>query len=189
MEAAVVNHVAAGERVLVINIGEFGQRFVDLVRNYGAEPVELKFEYGQAADPAQVEDALKANRDVRTVLITHNETSTGTTNVFLPQVAEVAHRYDCLLIVDAISVALLGPREDRRVGPRRRALRVAEGVDGRAGPGVRLGQRARLGAAGAEQDAALLLRPAPREGLAGEGRDAVDAGGVAVLPASTRRST
>jgi aspartate aminotransferase-like enzyme len=103
MEAAVVNHVAVGDKVLVITIGEFGQRFVDIVKNYGGEPVELAFEYGQAADPAQVETALKANPNIRTVLITHNETSTGTTNVYLPEVASIARSHDCLVIVDAIS--------------------------------------------------------------------------------------
>ena len=65
--------------------------------------VWLAFEFGSAADPAQVEDALRANPDIRTVLVTHNETSTGTTNVLLPQISEVVHRHDALLIVDAIS--------------------------------------------------------------------------------------
>lgn len=103
MEAAVVNHVAPGERVLVVTIGVFGQRFLDIVSSYGAEPVELAFEFGSAADPAQIDDALKSNPDIRTVLITHNETSTGTTNVYLPQVSEIVHRHDALMIVDAIS--------------------------------------------------------------------------------------
>ena len=103
MEAAVVNHVAPGEQVLVITIGVFGQRFVDIVRAYGAEPVELAFDFGSAADPAQVDDALRANPGIRTVLVTHNETSTGTTNVYLPQISEVVHRHDALMIVDAIS--------------------------------------------------------------------------------------
>jgi aspartate aminotransferase-like enzyme len=103
MEAAVVNHIAPGEKVLIITIGVFGQRFVGLVNAYGAIPLELPFEFGSAADPAQVESVLKANPDIRTVLITHNETSTGTSNFCLPEVSEIAHRHDCLMIVDAIS--------------------------------------------------------------------------------------
>jgi aspartate aminotransferase-like enzyme len=103
MEAAVVNHIAPGDRVLVVTIGVFGERFLDLVRVYGAEPVEYRVDYGQAADPSRVEELLKANPDIRTLLITHNETSTGATNVYLPQIAEVGRQHGCLVIVDAIS--------------------------------------------------------------------------------------
>jgi aspartate aminotransferase-like enzyme len=103
MEAAVVNHISPGEQVLVVTIGFFGERFLDLTRVYGADPVHLAFDYGQAADPARVDEALAANPQVRTVLLTHNETSTGATNVYLREIAEVARRRDCLVIVDAIS--------------------------------------------------------------------------------------
>jgi len=103
MEAAVANHVTPGERALVVTIGEFGKRFVEIVDAYGAQPVELAVEFGQAADPARIDAALKADPAIQTVLITHNETSTGVTNVYLPEVAEVVHRHGALLIVDAIS--------------------------------------------------------------------------------------
>lgn len=103
MEAAVVNHVHPDEEVLVVTIGVFGKRFVQICEAYGAKPVELAFEFGTAADVNQIDEALNANPEIRTVLITHNETSTGTTNVFLPHVAQVAHEHDCLLIVDAVS--------------------------------------------------------------------------------------
>ena len=103
MEAAVVNHVHPDEQVLVVTIGVFGQRFVQICEAFGARPTELAFEFGTAADVNQIDEALQANPNIRTVLITHNETSTGTTNVFLPDVAQVVHNHDCLLIVDAVS--------------------------------------------------------------------------------------
>ena len=70
MEAAVVNHVSPGERVLVVTIGVFGQRFLDIVRAYGAEPVELAFEFGTAADVQRIDEALARDPDIRTMLIT-----------------------------------------------------------------------------------------------------------------------
>ncbi len=103
MEAAVVNHIRPGEKVLAITIGVFGKRFVEILEAYGAQPIELAFDFGTAADPARVDEALAKNPDIKTVLITHNETSTGTTNVTLPDVAKVTRQHDCLLIVDAIS--------------------------------------------------------------------------------------
>ena len=102
MESAVVNHVSPGERVLVVTIGVFGERFVDLIRIYGGDPVHLAFEYGTGADPNVIDEALAANDDIATVFVTHNETSTGATNP-LEEIARVVKGRDRLLIVDAIS--------------------------------------------------------------------------------------
>lgn len=103
MEAAVVNLMAPGEEVLVVSIGEFGDRFINLVQIYGGKLNQLKFEPGLAADVNQIEDALKKNPAIKTVFITHNETSTGVTNPILPDLAKVVHAQDRLLVVDAIS--------------------------------------------------------------------------------------
>jgi len=103
MEAAVANHVSPGERVLVVTIGVFGKRFVDIVKTFGGEPQELAFEFGTAADPNRVAEALAADPALRAVLVTHNETSTGATNVQLKEIAQAARDHDCLVIVDAIS--------------------------------------------------------------------------------------
>ena len=103
MEAAVVNLVAPGEEVLVVSIGEFGDRLINLAKIYGAKGTELKFEQGLAADLNQIEAALRANREIKTVLITHNETSTGVMQPILPDLSKLVHSLDGLLIVDAIS--------------------------------------------------------------------------------------
>ena len=102
MEAAVVNFVSPGEKVLVVIIGEFGKRMLELVEIYGGHPTELAFEFGKHAEPDVLDAALKANPDVTAVLMTHNETSTGVTNP-LQQLAEVVKKHDKLIIVDAIS--------------------------------------------------------------------------------------
>ena len=103
MEAAVSCHVNPGEKVLIATVGVFGKRFVDITRAYGGEPIELPFEFGTSADPNRIDQALQENPDIRILMVTHNETSTGVTNKQLPQIAEVARKNDCLIIVDAIS--------------------------------------------------------------------------------------
>lgn len=103
MEAAVVNFISPGDKVLVVTIGEFGKRFLTLTKVYGANPHELAFESGTAADPNRVDEALANDPDIRAVLITHNETSTGVTNYGLSEVGRVVRGRDRLLIVDAIS--------------------------------------------------------------------------------------
>lgn len=102
MEAAVVNHISPGEEVIVVTVGEFGKRFLDLTNVYGARPIEIAFEAGEPADPNRIEEVVKANPQVQTVLVTHNETSTGITNP-LKDIAKAVKGAGRFLIVDAIS--------------------------------------------------------------------------------------
>jgi aspartate aminotransferase-like enzyme len=103
MEAAVVNMLSPGDRVLVVSIGAFGDRFATIAETYGASVQRLSFEWGTAADPDAVAEALSAG-DYRAVFLTHNETSTGVTND-LGAIAAACRRArpDVLLVVDAIS--------------------------------------------------------------------------------------
>ena len=54
LEAAVVNLFSAGETVLVVSIGYFGERFATIARAFGLNVVKLDAGPGEAADPAQV---------------------------------------------------------------------------------------------------------------------------------------
>ena len=51
MEAAIVNTLSPGDRVLSVSIGEFGDRFFDIAQAYGANATKLAFEPGTPADP------------------------------------------------------------------------------------------------------------------------------------------
>ena len=103
MESAVVNFTAPDDHSLVVSIGNFGDRFASLVKVYGGELTKQEYQPGQAADLNRIEEALKADPAIRTVFITHNETSTGVTNPILPDLAKLVHEHDALLVVDAIS--------------------------------------------------------------------------------------
>jgi len=102
LEAAVVNVLSPGDKVLSVSIGVFGDRFATIAERFGAEVVRLNFEWGKAADPEVVRQALKDNPGVKAVLVTHNETSTGVTND-LGAISKVVKEFDKLLLVDAIS--------------------------------------------------------------------------------------
>jgi aspartate aminotransferase-like enzyme len=103
MEAAVVNSLSPGDRVLAVSVGAFGDRFARIAAAFGADVERLDFEWGTAADPARLRDALSAGR-CRAVLLTHNETSTGVVNPLRELVAEVhAAPGDPLVLVDGIS--------------------------------------------------------------------------------------
>jgi aspartate aminotransferase-like enzyme len=102
LEAAVVNTLSPGDKVLAVTIGAFGERLATIAEAYGAEVTALPYEWGQAAHADDIRKALKADPDIKAVLITHNETSTGVTNP-LAQIAEVVSEFDKLLVVDAVS--------------------------------------------------------------------------------------
>lgn len=103
MEAAVVNTLSPGQRVLAVTVGNFGDRFAKIAKVHGASVNELKFPDGEAADPEAIRQALKDDPDVTAVLITHNETSTGITNDIETIAGIVKGEFDKLLLVDAIS--------------------------------------------------------------------------------------
>jgi len=104
LEAMVVNFLSRGDRILVVSIGVFGDRFATIAETFGAAVTKLDFEWGTAADPRAVEDSVREGGPYKAVLVTHNETSTGITND-LEAIAAAARRAQpgVLLLVDAIS--------------------------------------------------------------------------------------
>src|SRR5580765_2603420 len=58
MDASVTNCFSAGDRVIVCCAGKFGERWVEIVRAYGLNPLVLEAPYGQAVSPEAVAKAL-----------------------------------------------------------------------------------------------------------------------------------
>ncbi len=102
MEAAVVNSLSPGDKVLAVANGFFGERFADIAELFGAQVERLRFEWGSPVDPQEVRQALSQDTGIKAVLVTHNETSTGVTND-LAAISAVVREYEKLLLVDAIS--------------------------------------------------------------------------------------
>ena len=102
LEVAVVNTLSPGDKVLSISIGSFGDRIRSIAKTYGAQIVPYTLEWGEAADPAEIGRMLDADSEIKAVLVTHNETSTGVTNP-LEAIAAEARKRDRLIIVDAVS--------------------------------------------------------------------------------------
>ena len=114
MEAALVNVVEPGDKVVIGVNGIFGQRMVDVASRCGAEVVEVKAEWGSPVDPEELEKVLAAHNDAKLVGIIHAETSTGAQQPLEP-VVEVVHKYEALLLVDAVtSLGGLSVGVDRR---------------------------------------------------------------------------
>jgi len=102
LEAAIVNTLSPGDNVLSVSNGVFGDRFAEIAQSYGAEVSRLDFEWGKPVEPEAVTKALKADKGIKAVLVTHNETSTGVTNN-LREISARVKEFDKVLLVDAIS--------------------------------------------------------------------------------------
>jgi aspartate aminotransferase-like enzyme len=104
LEAAIVNTLSPGDRVLAVSIGSFGDRFAKIAGAFGAAVDRLDFEWGTAADAGRLSDALAGADPYRAVLVTHNETSTGVANQLRQLAAVVRDAPGApLLLVDGIS--------------------------------------------------------------------------------------
>lgn len=104
LEATVVNLLSPGERALFCTMGAFGERWADIAAAFGVDVVRLSAPAGEAIDPDDVDRVLTENSGIKSVFVTHNETSTGVTND-LPSIAGVVKRRGLLLAVDSVSGA------------------------------------------------------------------------------------
>jgi aspartate aminotransferase-like enzyme len=109
-EASIVNLLAPGDGVVVTEAGDFGHRYAQVAETFGLNVKRLKVEWGTAVSPDELEAAIKAHGDVKAVMITHNETSTGVTQP-LQELAAVAKAHGALVLVDAVSSAAAFPIE------------------------------------------------------------------------------
>lgn len=105
-EAAVVNVLSPGDRVLVAETGQFSTLWADLTRRLGLDVEVIPGDWRTGADPEEIGRRLSADRErrIKAVMIVHNETSTGVTT----RVADVRQALDrsghpALLLVDTVS--------------------------------------------------------------------------------------
>ncbi|MFJ4682781.1 pyridoxal-phosphate-dependent aminotransferase family protein [Streptomyces sp. NPDC088789] len=105
-EAALVNTLSPGDRVLCFETGHFATLWQDMARALGLEVDFVPGDWRHGADPAELTRRLEADltRSIKAVCVVHNETSTGVTS----RIAEIREALDAadhpaLLLVDTIS--------------------------------------------------------------------------------------
>ena len=105
-EAALVNTLSAGDKVLMFEIGQFAALWCELARRLGLQIEWVPGDWRSGIDANEVERRLNEDRrhTIKAVAIVHNETSTGVTSN-IPAIRAAIDRtgHPALLLVDTIS--------------------------------------------------------------------------------------
>ena len=105
MEAGMINTLSRGDRVLCGDNGKFGERWVKVARAYGLDVEVIKAEWGQPLDTEAFRSALEADtaKQIRAVILTHSETSTGVINDLQTICGHVKAHGTALTIADCVT--------------------------------------------------------------------------------------
>ena len=105
-EAAIVNTLSAGDRVLLFETGHFSQLWRQVAEKFGIQVEYIPGNWRRGANPAELEARLAADheRNIKAVLVVHNETSTGVTSR-IPEIRRAMNQshHPALLMVDTVS--------------------------------------------------------------------------------------
>lgn len=104
MEAGIVNFLSPGDRVLVGSNGKFGERWAEVCQAYGLTVESITAEWGKPLDPEQFRASLEADatKQIKAVIVTHSETSTGVLND-LQTISGYVKAHGALMIADAVT--------------------------------------------------------------------------------------
>ncbi len=105
-EAALVNTLSPGDRVLMYETGHFASMWKALAHRIGLVPELIAGDWRSGIDPQKIEERLAADRahEIKAVCVVHNETSTGCASPIAGvRKAMNSARHPALLLVDTIS--------------------------------------------------------------------------------------
>lgn len=116
-EAALASAVPAGERVLALRGGKFGDRWAGMARVLGYPLVTYDVAWGQTFEPAALAAWLAGQAPVAAVTVVHSETSTGVLHD-VEAIARVVRGWapEALMLVDAVTSLAAAPIAPQRWG-------------------------------------------------------------------------
>lgn len=105
VEAGMINFLSPGDPILVGCNGKFGDRWAEVGAAYNLNVEKITAEWGQPLDPQLFAEKLQADteKQIKAVVITHSETSTGVLNDLETINRHVKEHGEALIIVDAVT--------------------------------------------------------------------------------------
>src|ERR687897_566707 len=104
VEAAVVNLIRKGDKIIIPVNGEFGTRLADLIDNWGGQAIRVTAPFGENPPYEKIEEVFDKNKDIKAIYTVYNETSTGTTLRYMDKIGELSVRKGTFFIADAVSI-------------------------------------------------------------------------------------
>lgn len=105
MESAIVNTLNQGDKVLVINGGKFGERWLKICQTYNINAESITVEWGRSVNVEDVKAFLTKNPDTKAVFVQGSETSTTVYHPIKELAAITKNMTETLLVVDGITSA------------------------------------------------------------------------------------
>jgi alanine-glyoxylate transaminase/serine-glyoxylate transaminase/serine-pyruvate transaminase len=102
LDAAIGSMVASGETIVVGRNGFFGQRLVEICRQYAIHVITVDAAPGEPLDPSAVDEALARHPEAAALAVVCLETSTTVVNP-IAEISALARGHNLPLIVDAVS--------------------------------------------------------------------------------------
>jgi alanine-glyoxylate transaminase/serine-glyoxylate transaminase/serine-pyruvate transaminase len=102
MEAALVNLVEPGDEVLVAVHGYFGERLAEIAGRVGGQVDRITRPLGEIFTIEEIQSALK-QKQYKLFAMVHAETSTGAEQLRITEIADLAHQYGALLLLDTVT--------------------------------------------------------------------------------------
>jgi aspartate aminotransferase-like enzyme len=103
VEAAVVNLIRRGDKVIIPVNGEFSSRLADLIDAVGGQAIRVNSPFAQVPSLEEIEEAFEKNKDAKALYVVYNETSTGTRVPWLDRAGDLTSKYGAYYVVDAVS--------------------------------------------------------------------------------------
>ncbi len=105
MEAGIINTLSRGDTVICGENGKFGQRWVKVAEEFGLKVIQINAEWGKPLDPEKFKDILENdfNKDIKAVILTHSETSTGVINDLKTISKYIRKHKQALSIIDCVT--------------------------------------------------------------------------------------
>lgn len=111
MESTFVNLFSPGDKIISVNGGKFGERWVKMPKVFGIDVIEIKNKWGSAPSENEILNALKQNPEAKAVYLTHSETSTGAASDIKNLAKIIRENSEALICVDGITA--IGAHEFR----------------------------------------------------------------------------
>jgi len=105
MEAGIINTLSKGDKVICGENGKFGQRWVKVAKEFGLEVIKIDAEWGKPLNPDDFKKILEEDKqkEIKAVILTHSETSTGVVNDLQMISAHIRNHKKALSIIDCVT--------------------------------------------------------------------------------------